>query len=166
MTSSERSLAGEGRRGPAWAVAAASALGLGFTPRMPGTVGALVGVFLYLPAFLLPEEQAALLLLSELALLTVLAALAVPRVLKATGLRDPQWVVIDEVAGMLVALAFMRPDFVYVMLAFGFFRMLDIFKPFPVNRLEDLPGVWGVMMDDVAAGLLAGLLSILVLRLA
>jgi phosphatidylglycerophosphatase A len=52
------------------------------------------------------------------------------------------------------------------MLAFGFFRLLDIFKPFPVNRLEGLKGVWGVMADDVAAGLLAGLLSILVMRLA
>ena len=156
----------ESKRGPIWAVATSSVLGLGFTPRMPGTIGSLVGVFLYLPAFLLPEEQAALVPLVELIVVTLLAALAVPRVLKATGLRDPSWVVIDEVAGMLVSLAFMRPDFVFVMLAFAFFRMLDIFKPFPIDKLEDLPGAWGVMMDDVAAGLLAGLLSLLVMRLA
>lgn len=154
------------KRGPAWAVAISSVLGLGFTPRMPGTIGSLVGLFLYLPAFLLSDDQAFILVLAELAAVFLLAAAAVPRVLKASGTRDPQWVVVDEVAGMLCALSLLSPNFVYLMLAFAFFRLLDIFKPFPVNRLENLPGAWGVMADDVAAGLLAGLCSIIVMRLA
>ena len=95
-----------------------------------------------------------------------LSALAVPRVLRATGLKDPQFVVIDEVAGMLCALCSWRPDFVRILLAFVFFRLLDIFKPWPIHRLEHLPGAWGVMADDLVAGLLAGLLSILVMRLS
>ncbi len=64
-------------------------LGLGFTPRMPGTVGALVGVFLYLPAFLMPAEWVFILPLAELAVVLLVSALAVPRVLRATGLKDP-----------------------------------------------------------------------------
>jgi phosphatidylglycerophosphatase A len=152
------------KKGPFWAVVAATVFGLGFTPKMPGTIGALVGVFLYLPAFLLSEGDAVLLVVTELAGVLLLAALAVPRVLKATGLRDPSYVVIDEVAGMLCALSLVPPQFVNVMLAFGLFRLLDISKPFPVGRLERLPGTLGVMADDVAAGLLAGLLTLLVMR--
>lgn len=151
-------------KGPFWAVAVSTVFGLGFTPKMPGTIGALVGVFLYIPAFLMPEGAAVFLALAELAAVFVLAALAVPRVLKATGLRDPSYVVVDEVAGMLCALSLVSPDFIRVMLAFGFFRLLDIAKPFPVGRLERLPGTWGVMADDAAAGVLAGLLTLLVMR--
>lgn len=156
--------AGSHSKGPTWAVAVSSVLGLGFTPRMPGTVGALVGVFLYLPAFLMPAEWVLALPLAELVLVLFLSVLAVPRVLRASGLQDPSWVVIDEVAGMLCALCMFAPDFVRILLAFFLFRALDIFKPWPVNRLERLPGAWGVMADDMLAGLLAGLLSILVTR--
>ena len=151
-------------KGPLWAVATSTVLGLGFTPRMPGTVGALVGVFLYLPAFLMSHEWAFILPLAELAIVFLLAALAVPRVLGATGLTDPSFVVIDEVAGMLCALSLNEPDFMRILVCFLLFRLLDIFKPWPINRLERLPGAWGVMADDVAAGLLAGLLAILVMR--
>ncbi len=155
-----------GNRGPIWAVAASTVMGLGFSPRMPGTVGSLVGVFLYLPAFLMPGEWVLLLPLAELALVLLLAAFAVPPVLKATGVADPSWVVIDEVAGMLCALSLVTPDFGRILLAFLLFRLLDIFKPWPINRLEHLPGVWGVMADDVAAGFLAGLLAVILTRLA
>jgi len=58
------------------------------------------------------------------------------------------------------------PDFVRILLAFLLFRLLDIFKPWPINRLERLPGAWGVMADDLFAGLLSGLLSILIMRLS
>ena len=159
---------GEGTRakGPIWAVAVSTALGLGFTPRMPGTVGTLVGVFMYLPAFLMPREWVFALPLAELSAVLLLSALAVPRVLKATGAQDPQFIVIDEIAGMLCALCMAEPDFLRILMAFILFRILDILKPWPVNRLEHLPGAWGVMADDIAAGLLAGLLSILAMRLS
>lgn len=159
-----RSEEGAASRGPVWAVAVSSVLGLGFTPRMPGTVGALVGVFVYLPAFLMPAEWVFALPLAELAVILLLSAVAVPGVLRASGLHDPSWVVLDEVAGMLCALCMSPPNFVRILLAFLFFRALDIFKPWPVNRLERLPGAWGVMADDILAGLLAGVLSILAMR--
>lgn len=153
------------KNGPLWAQAIATVLGLGYTPRMPGTIGAAAGLFLYVPAFVMPEKWGFFLSISELFLVLVLAAFAVPRVLKASGITDPSFVIIDEVAGMLVALAFLSPNFVYMLLAFGFFRLLDIFKPFPINRMELFPGTWGVMLDDLLAGVLAGLLSIFVMRL-
>jgi phosphatidylglycerophosphatase A len=153
-------------RGPAWAVALSTAGGVGLSPRMPGTLGALVGVVLYLPVLLVPKEWVFALALLELGAVLVLSALAVPRVVRATGLKDPQFVVIDEVAGMLCALSMTEPDFVHIFLAFVFFRLLDIFKPWPIHRLEHLPGAWGVMADDVAAGLLAGLVTVLAMRLS
>jgi phosphatidylglycerophosphatase A len=133
---------------------------------MPGTLGSAVGLFLYLPAFLMPPRWSWLLALGETALFCALALLAVPPVLRASGRADPGFVIVDEVAGMLLALAFLEPDFAYLLVAFALFRLLDIFKPYPVNLLERLPGAWGVLMDDLAAGVLAGVLSILVMRLA
>jgi len=147
-------------------VALSTAGGVGLSPRMPGTLGALVGIVLYLPILLVPKEWASALPLVELAAVLVLSAFAVPRVVRATGLKDPQFVVIDEVAGMLCALSMTEPDFVHIFLAFVSFRLLDIFKPWPIHRLESLPGAWGVMADDVAAGLLAGLVTFLVMRLS
>ena len=153
-------------KGPFWALAIATVFGLGHTPRMPGTMGSAVGLFLFVPALLLPKAYAMAVGSAELLAVLVLGALAVPPVLRASGLRDPGFVVIDEVAGMLAALAFWPPDFVHLLLAFVFFRLLDILKPFPINRLERLPGAWGVMADDLAAGALAGLFAYLAMRLA
>ena len=97
--------------------------------------------------------------LAELLAALVIAWAAIPLVLRATGLRDPSFVVLDEVAGMLAALVWVSPRPVPVLLAFVLFRLLDILKPFPIDRLERIPGAWGVLLDDLAAGLLAGFLA-------
>jgi len=152
----------EESKGPRWAVATASVLGLGFTPRMPGTVGAAVAIFLYLPAFFIPETLSFVLPWGFFGLALIAAAVSVPKVLSATGLKDPQWVVLDEVAGMMAALALNPPVFARALLCFLLFRLLDILKPFPIDRMEKLPGWWGVVMDDVVTGLLAGLITNLV----
>ena len=75
-----------------------------------------------------------------------------------SGHHDPSVVVIDEVAGMWIALLGAQHAGWYFLAAFLIFRFLDITKPGPVNRLQDLPGGWGVMLDDVAAG--AGTLAV------
>lgn len=154
------------KNGPLWAQAGATVLGLGYTPLMPGTVGAAVGIFLYVPAFLLPPRTGWLLALAEIGLLVLLAFLTVPPVLAASGKRDPSFVIVDEVVGMLAALAFLDPEFPYLLIAFLLFRLLDIFKPFPISALERLPGTLGVLSDDLFAGALAGILTIVVTRLA
>jgi phosphatidylglycerophosphatase A len=126
---------------------------------MPGTVGSAAALFILLPAWLLPSEFFFLAPLGGLVLSVALAALAIPPVLAATGMKDPQFIVLDEVAGVMAALCLTPPVFLRVLLAIVLFRVLDILKPFPIDRLERLPGWWGVVADDLAAGLLAGLLA-------
>jgi phosphatidylglycerophosphatase A len=74
-----------------------------------------------------------------------------------TGLEDPGIVVIDEVAGMWVSLLFLPLTPVTAVAAFVIFRIFDVVKPFPARRLEDLPGGYGIMCDDLMAGAYANL---------
>ena len=96
---------------------------------------------------------------------------AATRVAHAAGLKDPQFVVIDEVAGQLIAFACVAPYSAQLegrwswafIAAFALFRLFDIFKPYPINKLQDLTGGFGVMMDDVLAGIYAALGSSFIL---
>ncbi|MBN1426714.1 phosphatidylglycerophosphatase A [Candidatus Fermentibacteria bacterium] len=78
---------------------------------------------------------------------------------RGDGDEDPREVVIDEAAGQLVAVIGVRPGPAFV-LAFGLFRLFDIWKPWPIGRIEERGGRWAVMGDDVAAGCMARLLLI------
>jgi phosphatidylglycerophosphatase A len=68
---------------------------------------------------------------------------------------DPGHVVIDEVAGQWIALIFSRVNLSHLLAGFLLFRLFDIVKPWPARQLERLPGGWGIMLDDVAAGVYA-----------
>jgi phosphatidylglycerophosphatase A len=72
-----------------------------------------------------------------------------------SGKVDPQEVVIDEAMGMAVTLAFVPLEVVTIGLGFVLFRIFDVTKPFPARRSEELPGGWGIVMDDVIAGIYA-----------
>jgi phosphatidylglycerophosphatase A len=86
---------------------------------------------------------------------------AATRVARASGLKDPQFVVIDEVAGQLIALIAVPAAWKSLLLGFILFRGFDIVKPPPVRRLERLPEGIGIVVDDVGAGLYAlGLMHI------
>jgi phosphatidylglycerophosphatase A len=108
----------------------------------------------------------------ELAVGTAVAALAatmigIPAatiVARESGREDPGFVVIDEVAGQGIALIGIRADWEHALLALALFRLFDIWKPWPVRRLERLPGGAGIMLDDVAAGALALALGLLLAR--
>jgi phosphatidylglycerophosphatase A len=128
--------------------------GSGLAPIAPGTCGTLATVPLYLAiVFLgLPWWLVPLLALCTAALGVVVAS----RYEKATGRHDPPEVVIDETAGYLVACSFAPLSWKTAVLAFVFFRVLDACKPAAVQRLERLPGGWGVMADDLGAGAAAG----------
>jgi phosphatidylglycerophosphatase A len=76
-------------------------------------------------------------------------------VARESGLKDPGFVVIDEVAGQMIALIGLPVDWKYLLAGFILFRSFDIVKPFPLRRLEKLPAGTGIMMDDVGAGLYA-----------
>jgi len=99
---------------------------------------------------------------TALAVGTAVAALAaligIPAatiVAREAGREDPGFVVIDEVAGQWIALIGVRPDWPHALLALLLFRLFDIWKPWPIRRLEQLPAGTGIMLDDVAAGILA-----------
>jgi len=74
---------------------------------------------------------------------------------REAGRKDPGFVVIDEVAGQWIALIAVRPDWQHAALALLLFRAFDIWKPWPIQRLERLPEGTGIVLDDVAAGALA-----------
>ncbi|MGC9159051.1 MAG: phosphatidylglycerophosphatase A family protein [Terracidiphilus sp.] len=94
-------------------------------------------------------------LLAGLALALLAGIPAATIVARESGRHDPGFVVIDEVAGQWVALLGSRADWRHAVIAFVLFRLFDITKPFPVRQLERLPEGWGIVFDDVAAGLYA-----------
>jgi phosphatidylglycerophosphatase A len=89
------------------------------------------------------------------AAITVLGIPPSTTVAQESGKSDPGFVVIDEVAGQMISLIGVRLNWKYLLLSFILFRGFDIVKPFPLRRLERLPGGTGIMMDDVGAGLYA-----------
>ena len=130
--------------------------GTGLSPKAPGTVGTLATVPVHFALVLLP----AWLHLGLIGLLIGLGTFCADRIARARGVKDPQFVVVDESAGVLLALFLVR-DFGLVALVAGvvLFRLFDIVKPWPIGALENLrPAGLGIMADDIAAGLVAGIL--------
>lgn len=142
---------------------ALSTWGVGYLPLMPGTFGSLVGVGLFL---FLVETTGGIVRLAAVFLSVIVIALggiwAASRTEKLLGLKDPGKVVVDEVAGQLLALmplTFLtrNPPALAVIVSFTLFRCFDIVKPYPAGRLERLRGGFGIMCDDLVAGAYAAL---------
>jgi phosphatidylglycerophosphatase A len=134
--------------------------GSGRSPIAPGTVGSIAAVPLHLVVRRLPGFAH----LSTIALTVAAGIWAGERVARRLGVKDPQIVVIDEVAGVLIAMGLVgRRRLSSRLLALALFRILDIAKPGPINHAQsmDPPGV-GIMADDVLAGIIAGLVTRLV----
>jgi len=125
----------------------------GYSAFAPGTVGSAVGVLLFWPMATLawPWQAAAS------AVLFVVGSLAAGRVARLVDRKDPGMVVVDEVVGQWVTLTALPFTPLTAGLGFLLFRMMDIAKPWPARDLEDVPGGWGIMADDVAAGVYAHL---------
>ncbi|MDQ2925440.1 MAG: phosphatidylglycerophosphatase A [Acidobacteriota bacterium] len=141
-----------------WAWTLATFFGAGFLSPGPGTYGSIAALLLWYAAAHAFHPTA-----TTLSITTALAAIAatligVPAstiVARESGREDPGHVVIDEVAGQLIALIAVASDWKHAALSLLLFRLFDIWKPWPIRRLEALPGGTGIMLDDVAAGLLA-----------
>jgi phosphatidylglycerophosphatase A len=141
-----------------WAWTVATFFGAGFGKPGPGTWGSVAAVLLWVAyaAVFHPAPQALLLaLLIGIALTLLLGIPASTIVARESGRHDPQFVVIDEVVGQWIALLFSPFDWRHALIALVLFRLFDITKPFPIRRLEKLPEGWGIVLDDVAAGLYA-----------
>ncbi|HEX9189537.1 MAG TPA: phosphatidylglycerophosphatase A [Vicinamibacteria bacterium] len=131
----------------------ATAFGSGRSPVAPGTAGSAVGVLLFWPLASLGWRWQ---LLAALVLFLV-GTLAAGRVADRVGRKDPGIVVVDEVVGQWVTLAALPFTPVTAAVGFLLFRVADVVKPWPARDLEALPGGWGIMADDVAAGVWAHL---------
>ena len=136
-------------------MAVATLGGIGRIRPAPGTWGSLAAM----PAMLLGPAGAAILA----CLVGVLGWVAVRSVLADRPADDPGWIVVDEAAGMLVALAALPAGagWVGAVAAFLLFRAFDILKPWPVSWADGLHGATGVMLDDILAGAIAAALLLL-----
>ena len=134
----------------------------GFVPIAPGTAGSVAGLALF---WAVRSTQSTWLEVAVFLFVTVAGVVAASAAETTYRRRDPGLVVIDEVAGMMVTLLAVPVGFTGAMIGFFAFRMFDIFKPFPARQAERLPGGWGVMADDLVAGVYAQVLLRLVLWL-
>jgi phosphatidylglycerophosphatase A len=128
----------------------ATFLGVGKLPKAPGTWASLVAAFLFYPLIEYPLALGAILVG-----VFFIGVLACDRYAKSLKDPDPSSAVIDEVLGMGIAMLGIPHDWPYLVMAFVLFRLFDIWKPFPIRRLEKLPGGWGIMADDLMAGVYA-----------
>jgi phosphatidylglycerophosphatase A len=140
---------------------AIATVGVGYLPLAPGTWGSLVGVLI----FLLYTNFATFGGYSMIAwIVFIVAVCAVGIWASAQAERifdeeDPQRVVVDEVAGQLIAYSPVAVlDWKHLLIGFVLFRLFDIWKPYPINKLQDLHGGFGVMADDILAGIYSAMI--------
>jgi len=133
----------------------ATGFGSGYGPIAPGTWGSLPGLAL---AWGLDRGAGRWAVLAGAAFFALAGVWAAGRAETLLGAKDPGCVVVDEIAGQMVALLFLPTTVAVILVAFFVFRVLDVLKPWPARRLEDLSGGSGIMADDLMVGLYANLL--------
>jgi len=139
----------------------ATGFGSGLSPVAPGTVGTLAGVVVCLLCLPMPWIMRLIIVLALLALSIYVAEQAE----KIYQKKDDQRIVIDEIIGLQITMLPVAINILNLCVAFVLFRIFDIWKPFPVKNLQGLPGGWGVVIDDVAAGIYAGMVLWLLIYL-
>lgn len=127
--------------------------GIGYLPRLPGTAGSAAGVLVSGLLSADPLQQ-----VIGVGVACGLGFWSAGPTARALGVKDPGVVVIDEVAGMMLGLCALPATWQVYLAGFLLFRFLDIVKPLGIRRLERLPGSWGIMLDDLAAGVLVNIL--------
>jgi phosphatidylglycerophosphatase A len=154
------------QRKPHLALAIATGLGLGYLPKAPGTFGSLLGVLLAWGLLSVSSARPVGGFLIGVGLLVVVSLLGLWASSRAAAYlqkKDPQIVVVDEVAGQLIAYAALAIppvsplNWQYLLAGFILFRVFDICKPFPARLAESFPGGVGIMADDWIAGVYAAL---------
>ena len=159
---------GENPNKTRWAWVLATWFGAGRMKPGPGTYASVAAVLLWLGAAnLFHPDRLSLAITTAVAalLITLIGIPASTIVARESGRKDPGFVVIDEVVGQWIALIAVRPDWQHAALALLLFRLFDIWKPWPIRKLEALPEGTGIMLDDVAAGLLALAVGLALARL-
>ena len=139
----------------------ATGFGAGRSPEVPGTAGTVVGLILYLLFF--PQTA-----FWQLVFVLVAIAIAIyvsGWMAEAESNKDPSMVVADEIVGLFVTYLWLpvgddstRPAWTLLLAGFVLFRIFDIWKPWPLRKLESLPGGWGIVVDDIGAAVYANIL--------
>ena len=129
--------------------------GLGHFSRFPGTIAS----FVTLPIFWsLSIHISHTNLIILFVILTILSFLIIHLALKVINEKDPGFIVLDEFIGQFIALLFCNGTFSAYIVAFIIFRIFDILKPFPISFFDKLNNSFGVLMDDIIAGLFSGII--------
>jgi len=139
----------------------ASGLGTGYSPIASGTAGAMLGAFLYW--FIFPHNGIFLVCVSLAVFLISIPISAEAE--KIYNKKDDSRIVIDEIVGMWVSLILLPYKIKILLAAFVLFRIADVIKPFYIRDSQKLPGGWGVVLDDVFAGILTNLILQIALRI-
>jgi phosphatidylglycerophosphatase A len=131
---------------------------VGFVPFIPGTICTAIGCLLlyFFPGFF--GHPLAVVFFVAVAVLSV-------RGLDLSETEDPRYVVIDELAGILVTMVGHAATAPNLLIGFILFRAFDILKPYPIKKIERLPGAWGIVADDVAAGIFSNIILIVLGRI-
>jgi phosphatidylglycerophosphatase A len=150
---------------PLWSTLIATFFGIGRLHPGPGTWGSAAAMLLWAAlAHALPQQLRTPVVIALAILVTLVGIPAATQVARVSGRKDPQFVVIDEVAGQLIALIAVPLTWKTFLAGFILFRAFDITKPPPVRQLERLPEGTGIVLDDVAAGIYALIVMQLLLR--
>ena len=131
----------------------ATFFGTGYLPLAPGSWGALAGLLIY-ASFLRDNLFLHIFLLLIVTFLGFRVCAPAEKIFKK---KDAGVIVIDEVAGILLSLLFIPSKTLYIFLAYFLFRLFDTIKPPPTDRIEELSGSYGIMFDDLIAGLYANI---------
>jgi len=136
----------------------ATFFGAGYAPLAPGTVGALfAAIMVYIWQTLDPSLIVYGWPLVVVTVITTLIGVYCTDQLESEWGKDPSKVVIDEAIGIWIAIFFIPVNIYYLLAGFVLFRIFDIWKPLGIRKLESIKGGWGVMLDDVLAGVYANL---------
>ncbi|MBF0123639.1 MAG: phosphatidylglycerophosphatase A [Candidatus Omnitrophica bacterium] len=134
---------------------------VGKCPVAPGTLGTLAGLLIAVALHSWPAAYVGVMIL-----VTVLGFLACGPAEKALGKKDPGCIVIDEVAGIMVALFLLPLSWPVIVIGFFLFRAFDMFKIWPANRFENMGGAAGIMLDDLMAGIYTNIVLLIAIRWA
>jgi len=135
--------------------------GAGYISKAPGTVGSMLAAVVY---YFAPGDFNMWFFLGYILIMSLISVFFISEAEKVLG-HDNGMIIIDEFWGYMVAVLFLPKTLFVVIAAFVLFRIFDIFKPEPVDMLQKLPAGWGVMVDDLMAGVYANIVLQILVRL-
>ena len=137
-----------------------TAFKIGYLPIAPGTWGSLAALIVW---YVLVGHISSITLIVLIVVIFALGVYTSSVIESNLMIKDPSIVVIDEWVGQWIVLLFLPKSIMWGLVAFLLFRLFDIWKPYPINKLDNMHGGWGIMLDDVLAGIYA-LVVISILR--